>query len=138
MGDRDAGVGRASNRRRNARHDLDRNARRDQLLGLFAAATEDEWIAAFEAHDALPLLRLVDEQLIDLVLRQRVCAGPLADIHDLGRRRETIDDVGGDKRVDGDEIGVGDQFRGSDREKTGVAGTGADEKDFALHEINPS
>src|SRR5205807_3919774 len=54
----------------------------------------------------------------------------LADEHHLRGLREALNDVGGNERVDGDEIGRRDQLRGADCEQAGVAGAGADEKDF--------
>jgi hypothetical protein len=93
----------------------------------FAAAPEDERIAAFEAYDDLAFLGLVHEELVDLILRQRMRAGPLADVHDLGGFRDARRDVVRHERIEGDEIRLRDQFRGAQGEQTGVAGAGADE-----------
>jgi hypothetical protein len=62
----------------------------------------------------------------------------LADVDDFGGLREALDDVGADQGVDGDEVGGGDELRGADGEEAGVAGAGADQKDFADHEFSPS
>src|SRR5437764_8494375 len=83
--DGDAGVGRARERRRDAGDDLEGDAGGGKLLRFFTAASEDEWIAAFEADDDLSFLRFVDEELVDLLLRQSVLGGVLANIDDLGR-----------------------------------------------------
>jgi protease II len=47
---------------------------------LFAAATEDERVAAFEPRDHEARLRLLHEQFVDLLLRQRMAVGQLADV----------------------------------------------------------
>ena len=44
---RDAGISRASNGRRNARHDFERNSRGRKSERLFRAAPEKKWIATF-------------------------------------------------------------------------------------------
>src|SRR6185295_18993968 len=88
MRDRDARVRRAGNRAGDSRDDLYRHARGDELLRLFATAAEHEGIAAFEPHDVASRLRLIDEKLVDLVLRQRVRRGALADVNDLGGFRD--------------------------------------------------
>src|ERR1051326_6611401 len=134
----DAGVRGAGDGRGDARHDLEGDAGGGELLRLFAAAAEDERIAALEADDALPILRLGHEQRVDLVLRQRVRAGALADVDDLRRLREARHDLARHERVGGDEVGAGDQLRGAHGEKAGIAGTGADEKDFPFAHLSSS
>ena len=52
LGDRDAGIGGHRERRRHARHDLERHAGGAQRERLLAAAAEDERVAALEPHDA--------------------------------------------------------------------------------------
>ena len=78
MRDRNAGVRGHRHRRAHARHDLERNARLRESLGLLAAAAEHERIAALEPHDTPPPARVLDEQVVDLALRQRVIAARLA------------------------------------------------------------
>ena len=50
VGHGDAGIGRHRHRRGHAGDDLKGDARLGQFLGLFAAAAEDEGVAALEAH----------------------------------------------------------------------------------------
>src|SRR5205823_12528299 len=100
MRDRNPGVRGTRDRRRDARHDLEVDAGRDELLGLLAAASETERIAALEPHDALSLARFVDEELIDLILRQRVRARSFADGNTLARDERR--DLRRDERIDGD------------------------------------
>ena len=63
--ERDVRRRRGAERRGDARDDLERNARRRELLGLFAAAPEDERIAALQAHDVLALERALDHERVD-------------------------------------------------------------------------
>ena len=55
--------------RRHAGHDLERNARVGQRLGFFAAASEDERIAALETHDELAFPRFAEDERVDDLLR---------------------------------------------------------------------
>ncbi len=52
---------------------------RAQHLEFLAAATEHEWIAALEPHDAAARPGVLEHQLVDPVLRDRVGARGLAD-----------------------------------------------------------
>ena len=54
MRDRNAGEGRRRDRRAHARHDLERDPGRRERQRFFAAAAEDERVAALEPHDRLP------------------------------------------------------------------------------------
>jgi hypothetical protein len=137
MRDRNPGVCGSGQRGRNARHDLERDAGRGQLLRFFATASEDERIAAFEPDDRFPFLRFVDQELVDLLLRQRVFRCTLADVDNFRALRRAIRDGVGDESIDGDEIGACDEVRGADRQETGIAGTGTDEKDLAGHFAAP-
>jgi hypothetical protein len=77
--DRDARVGRRRDRRGDAVDDLERHSRGAQRLCLLVALTEDERVAAVHAHHPLAFAGLVDQQGIDLILRDLVqpglCAG---------------------------------------------------------------
>ena len=91
--DGNARVSRHRDGGRDARHDLKRQAVLLEQQTLFAAAAEDEGIAALEAHDCLALFRLVDEQLIDVRLLHRVVARRLADVDELGITRRPAEDA---------------------------------------------
>ena len=56
----------------NARHDLKFNARIRQLLSFLGAAAKHVGVTALEPHNGLALLRFVDEQPIELTLRNRL------------------------------------------------------------------
>ena len=76
--DRDARVGGRRHAGRHAGHDLERHARRGQRLRLLAAAPEHERVAALQPHDAPAGAAELDEQRVDLLLRQRGRARLLA------------------------------------------------------------
>ncbi|CFM51659.1 Uncharacterised protein [Bordetella pertussis] len=60
-----AGIGGAGQRRGDAGHDLVRHAVRAQVFQFFAAASEDEGIAAFQAHHAPAGARLGQHEGVD-------------------------------------------------------------------------
>ncbi len=110
-----------------AGHDLERDARRIQILGLLGAASEDVGVAPLEAHDALALPPQAHEQRVDLTLRYRVVPRFLAhrvELHALGQ-------VGGEDRlgktVVHDRVGRHEPLPSAHRQQPGVAGSGADE-----------
>src|SRR5258708_1135956 len=80
-------------------------ARSGRCLGLLAAAAEDPWIAALEAHDALPGQAALDEQPVDLLLIEagaaRSAQEPLR-----RRRRVQLDDQRVHQMVGDDHIGA--------------------------------
>ena len=82
VGDRDAGRRRHRERAGHARHHLDADARLPAGRGLLAAAAEHVRVAALEPDHPPPGLGVLDEQLVDLVLRHRVPARRLADVDD--------------------------------------------------------
>ena len=55
VGERNAGIGRATRRRGHAGTDLEGNAVRGELFDLLAAAPENEGVAALQPQDALAL-----------------------------------------------------------------------------------
>ena len=114
-----------------AGHDVDRHAGFDEDVHFFAAAPEDEGIAALETHDGLAFQRLAHEQLADVVLRHRVVAGHLADEDALGGRRDQVEDAGADQIVIDDDFGRLQQTRAFQRDQFGIAWAGADESDVA-------
>ena len=59
----------------------ERDACRRQRHRLLAAATEDERVATLQTYDALAGRGFVDQQLVDLILRERMGGRFLADIN---------------------------------------------------------
>ncbi len=132
MGERDAELGGAGQRRGHAGHHHGPDARGAQGGELLSAAGEDQRVAALEADDALALAGEADEQRIDLGLGQAVIAARLADIVALGVLAGAGEDLGGDEPVMDDGIRRAEQALGVEGEELGIAGTGADEIDDPL------
>ena len=74
MGDRNPCRGGDCGDRRDAGHDLGRDACRSQRQRLLAAASEDERVAALQPHDLEADSAEVDEQLVQLLLIHPVAA----------------------------------------------------------------
>ena len=120
MGQRDAGVGRATQRRGDARHHFVFHAVRAQVRDLLAAAAEHEGIAALEPHHALAGARALHHQVVDALLLHPMPARLLADRdalgiaarqrqHRIGHQLVVQDHVGGlqaPQRVQGEQAGV--------------------------------
>ena len=79
MGQWDAGIGRHGDCRADAGNDLERYSRSAKRFGLLPSPTEDERIAAFEPDDTMTAARMGDEEIVNLLLRESVVAGSLAD-----------------------------------------------------------
>ncbi len=80
MGERHAAVGRDPEGRRHAGDHFERNAGVGQSFQLFAAASEDEWVAAFQTHDREAAARAVDHHAADLFLRECMDGFLLTDV----------------------------------------------------------
>ena len=87
VGHRDAGVRGRGDRARDAGHDLERHARRDERLGFFAAAAEHERVAALQPHDGRAGAPALDEQPVDVGLTHRDASRRLPDVDALGASR---------------------------------------------------
>ena len=79
MGQGNACVGQDARGRRDSRDDFKGDAGLVQVQGLFATATEDERITAFEADDYMALTSAIDEERMDRVLRGIFAATAFAD-----------------------------------------------------------
>ena len=100
-GQRGRGHGRAD-----AGHDLEGDAGLGEGERFFAAAAEDEGIAALEAHHALAALGGADQDAVDLLLGDVVAARALADVEALRLARE-LEHGRVHQRVVEDEVGLG-------------------------------
>lgn len=98
MGERNARRRRRPDRRADPGHDLERDAQRGELFGLFPSATEDHRIAALEANDLSALERAFEHPRMD---GRRVRARAAATSHGdaFGVRRRDREDVVGDELV---------------------------------------
>ena len=88
VGDGNSGVRGRRDPSRDSRNDFEGDRRVVHCLGFFAAAAKYERIAALEAHHAFSVARQFHEQLIDLLLTDRVLgATTFADVKQLGSSR---------------------------------------------------
>jgi ribosomal protein S18 acetylase RimI-like enzyme len=87
MGDGNSRVGGRGDRCGDSRDDFEGDTRREQCFALFTPAAEDERIAAFQSHDPFARTSVLDQQRIDLILRERVGCRAFSHIDVLGIRR---------------------------------------------------
>src|SRR5207342_627125 len=90
---------------------------------LLAAASEHERVAALEAHHPASGLSVLDEQPVDLLLRQRVVPGGLAHVDHEHRRVEVVDQGPRRQPVDEHDVSLGEQSTAADADQTRVART---------------
>ena len=69
-----------------------------------AAPAEDEGVAAFQPHDPLAPACVLDDELVDLVLRQRVLGRPLAHVDQLSVRGCMGEQAGVDQPIVEDHL----------------------------------
>jgi hypothetical protein len=129
--DRNARVGRRGDPGGDARHDLEGHAHPGQGLGLLAAATEDERIAALEADSRATGACLLDEQGVDLLLGQGRRTRPLTDVAQLGLGAGTVERPSRDEPVVEDGVGRGDELERATGHEPGIPGSRADQVDLA-------
>ncbi len=138
VGDGDSGVGRRGDPGSHPGHDLEIDACASERLRLLAAATEDERVAALEPDDASPLSRVVDHQLLDLVLLHRVGSRRLADVDELGVGTRSIERSGGNQAIVQDHVSARDQLERTAGHQSRIARAGADEVDDAVSRAHAS
>jgi len=80
MGERNRSRGRRAEGRRDSRHHFKRHARARQRFHFFAAAAEDQRVAALEPQDAPARARQLDHQLVYPFLSSAAGAARLADV----------------------------------------------------------
>ena len=138
MRDRNArGRGRGY-RRGHARNDLELYIFLFQRLYLLAAASEDEGVAALEAHDVLSFERFFDEYLLYLALRHGVASAFLADVYllcALGHHREHSV---ADEPVEYYRVGALHDLAPAQRQQPRVSRARADEPNLAGRHHFPS
>jgi hypothetical protein len=92
-----------------------------KCVELFRGATEDEWIAALEAHDAEVAASGIDHQFVNTCLRDARASAALAHAGDEGVRVGHLNNRVGDQIVVEDDVCRGEKARGFEREEVGVA-----------------
>src|SRR5699024_4336830 len=111
VGQRDAGDGGNGVRARDSGHDLHLDSGLPAGDDLLSSTSEDEGVPTLEAHDAATAAGLLDEDVVDPRLRDRVVARVLADVDDLRVEGlasvlgELVEDRARDDAVGEDDIG---------------------------------
>jgi hypothetical protein len=105
---------------------------------LFVGAPEQHRIAALQTHDDGVLARIVDQLLVDELLRRRQLAAAFAH-RDLFRLRAQFQHLGRDQRVMQHHAGGSEQARAAQRDQVLGAGAGADQIDCSesRHRVFP-
>src|SRR5439155_11136466 len=130
MGQGNAGVRRRRDGGADARDDLEWYAGGREGLGLLAAATEHERVAALEPHHAAAAPGVHHEQRVDPLLRQRVIAAGLAG-KDAARARRFGEQPRIDEPVIDDDLRPPQQRKPANGHEAGIAGPRPDESDHA-------
>ncbi|MNO93190.1 hypothetical protein D3C76_847870 [compost metagenome] len=132
VGQGNAGVGGAAAGRGDPRHHLKADAAAHQRLQLLAATAEDEGVAPLQPHHPLPLLRLLQQELVDPLLGHAVVARLLADEDALGVAAHQRHHLVGDQPVIDHHVRLLHLAQGVQGEQTRIAGAGTDQHDFAV------
>ncbi len=121
MRHRDTGQLGSGHRGGNAGDHRHLDARLSERDGFFAAASEDERVAALEPHHTLAVAGVVDEHLVGGLLRGVGAARNLANVDAFGV--EAIQQSSGREPVVEDDVGTQQRAHASDGDQLWVAGS---------------
>jgi hypothetical protein len=107
------------------------DSRLTRRLQLFAAAAEDERIAALQAHDVQPFLGEGHQHAVDFVLAVGVPRLALGHRNPPRRRRGQVEDLVGDQAVMHHDLGALQRLERLDRQQLRITGAGAHQPDRA-------
>ena len=113
-------------------HDRTGDAGSAQRFDLFAAAAEDEGIAALQPYRALACLCSVNQQMVDRILADAGLADPAADRNPRGVATDAIENFRRHQFVVENDIGILQGAQRLDGEQIRIARTGADQRHPAL------
>ena len=130
-GQRDSGEGRASVCGGDSGDDLKRNSFARQRLGFFAAASEDEGVAAFQPGDEFAVAGALDQGGGYLHLGLHFARAGFADKNLFGVASREVQNAARNQSVVEDDIGLLQKAQRFKGHQFGIAGSGADEKHFA-------
>ena len=137
--DGNTGVGGHGYRAGDARNYLEVNAIFAQSKSLLAAASENKRVAAFETHDDFSSAPFLDEQIINLGLRERVTARSFPNVNFFSVRRPAQNFFLSQPVVNHNVRRL-KNFARLDRQKSGVAWSGANQiyqfHHFQIHNKN--
>jgi hypothetical protein len=125
--DRDPRVGRAADGGADARNDLEGHARLRKLSRFLATAGENHRVTALQPRYDLPVLRVVDNDLVDLILRHGVILRALADVDFLAARLRPAQQLGAAQGVINEHVAGFDALLCAKGHETEIARPGADE-----------
>src|SRR5690606_4728453 len=132
QGQRDAAVGGPGQASGNAVDHLYLDTPRTEPVGLFAAAAEDAWITAFQAHHAFALACIAQHQTMDKGLRRGATAAALADRDD-ARTRAVFEYSRVDQVVDQDDFGLIQRLDRLESQQFGITRASTYQPDFCTH-----
>ncbi len=115
-----------------ARHYFKRDGCLAQCLHLLSSTAKDQRVATLEPDHTQSFASVVDHQRIDPGLGDGFDAAALADIHDLSRRRRSLEDDCRNQVVMQDDICRRQQPERADGQQFRVTRTRADQVDAAL------
>ena len=124
---RDPGGGRYRHGGRHTRHHLDRNPVGGAVDRLLATPAEDEGVTPLEPHDVAAEPGMLDEDLVDPGLRDRVVARRLPHVDDLDVGTQHVEQVAWAEPVGDDDVRRGEQLSTADGDESRVTGATADE-----------
>src|SRR5271166_1199854 len=115
------------------------HSHRDSGVGarhyLFIATSEDERVAAFEAHHKAPGSGPFDHHLVDRVLRHRPAVRDLGSVDDFHVWRQLGEQFGRRKPVGDHDVGLGQQTPAADGDELRVARPPADQGYPTAHDV---
>ena len=127
MGQRNAGRGGTAQRRGDAWHDGNRQARVAQRLDLLATPAEHERIARFQPHHGLAGAHAAHQFGIDVGLRPACTVFAFADRHQLGVAARARQDGRRHEIVVQDGVGLLQELSGAQGQEVGIARAGTDD-----------
>ena len=133
MGQRNSGVGGHGDGGGDAGHDLEIDAGCDGGLGFLRAASEDDRVAALQAHDVQPLAGTVDDESVDPALFDTAAATVLGDQDSSRRCRRVVKQAGIGEIVVDDDVGVPQAALTLESHEARITGARADEVDLTEH-----
>src|SRR3990172_4174246 len=124
IGERNTGTGTGSESGGDARHDVEADAMRTQVVDLFAAAPEDERIAAFQAYDGLSTASALNQNRVDLLLCRAATADILADVNVLGVAPRKVQHFASDQAIVHNHVRFLQRSQALEGEQPGIARSG--------------
>src|SRR5258706_11826521 len=120
------------NSRTNSGYNLKRNASLCQSQSLFTTTPEDERVTALQPHYRVTLLRIIDEQSVNLLLFHAVVTRSFADIHAFRLRAYFFKQLWADQAIIDHHISCTQAAQPLDGNQIGVGRACSDQVDLAM------